>query len=134
MKPMRIVAFLTAAVLAIGVNQACAQPKLRTISATMAENAASYDDLGCAARYTLAAFVIRDLDSNAAGYYAQQAADAGKRYLAMHPGENEQSYSSRVVTSAQNLQARLATNGITPETLVAEIKRCDQNSGSLSAI
>jgi hypothetical protein len=131
---MRSVAFLAAAVVACGVSQASAQPKLRTIAATMAQNAASYDDLGCAARYTLAAFVIRDLDANAAGYYAQQAVDAGKRYLAMHPGESEQSYSSRVVAGAQNLQARLATNGITPETLVAEIKSCDQNAGSLTAI
>jgi hypothetical protein len=131
---MRTVGFLAAAVVAVGVNQASAQPKLHTIAAVMAEKAASYDDLGCAARYTLAAFVIRDLDANAAGYYAQQAVDAGKRYLAMHPGENEQSYSSRVVASAQGLQARLATNGITPETLVSEIKSCDQNSGSLSVI
>jgi hypothetical protein len=131
---MRSVAFLTAAVLAIGINQPSAQPKLHTIAANMAENAASYDDLGCAARYALAAFVIRDLDSSAAGYYAQQAADAGKRYLAMHPGENEQSYSSRVVASAQNLQQRLATNAITPESLVSDIKSCDRNSGSLSVI
>jgi len=131
---MRTVAFLAAAVVVCGASQASAQPKLHTVAATMAQNAASYDDLGCAARYTLAAFVIRDLDSTAAAYYAQQAVDAGKRYLAMHPGENEQSYSSRVVATAQGLQARLATNGITPETLVSEIKSCDQNSGSLSAI
>jgi biotin-(acetyl-CoA carboxylase) ligase len=131
---MRSVAFLTAAVLAIGINQASAQPRLHTIAASMAAHAASYDDLGCAARYTLAAFVIRDLDSSAAGYYAQQAADAGKRYLAMHPGESEQAYSSRVVATEQNLQQRLATNAITPESLVTDIKSCDRNSGSLSVI
>jgi hypothetical protein len=131
---MRSVAFLATAVVACGVSQASAQPKLHTIAATMAENAASYDDLGCAARYTLAAFVIRDLDSSAAAYYAQQAADAGKRYLAMHPGESEQSYSSRVVATAQNLQGRLATNAITPEALVSDIKNCDRNSSSLSVI
>ena len=131
---MRTVALLAAAVVAVGVNQASAQPKLHTVADTIAQNAASYDDLGCAARYTLAAFVIKDMDSTAAAYYAQQAADAGKRYLAMHPGESEQSYSTRVVAGAQSLQARLATNGITPEALVSEIKSCDQNASSLSAI
>src|SRR5581483_5552002 len=106
-----------AAVVALGLNQASAQPRLQNIAATMAANASSYDDLGCAARYTLAAFVIHDLDATAAGYYAAQASEAGKRYMAMHPGESEQSYMARVTADAQNLQQRLATNGITPEAL-----------------
>lgn len=95
---------------------------------------ASYDDLNCAARYTLAAFVIHDLDANAATYYVQQASEAGKRYLALHPGESQQSYSSRVTADAQTLQEKLATNSMTPELLVSEIKRCDQGATSLSVI
>jgi len=133
-KQMRTLSLMTAAVLALGLNQASAQPKLQNIAATMAANAGSYDDLGCAARYTLAAFVIHDLDATAAAYYAQQASEAEKRYLAMHPGETQQSYSSRVTAGAQSLQQRLTNNGITPEALVAEIKSCDQNASSLSAI
>jgi 4-alpha-glucanotransferase len=91
---------------------------------------ASYDDLGCAARYTLAAFAIHDLDSTAAAYYAERASAAGKRYLALHPGESEQTYTARVTADAQSLQQRLANNAITPEGLVAEIKRCDQDADS----
>ncbi|HEY1960823.1 MAG TPA: hypothetical protein VGG69_00275 [Rhizomicrobium sp.] len=89
---------------------------------------ASYDDLNCAARYTLAAFVIQQLDTTAAAYYAERASDAGKRYLALHPGETQQTYSSRVVANAQDIQARLASNSISPESLVAEIKHCDQDA------
>ena len=87
---------------------------------------AGYDDLSCAARYALAAFVIQDMDANAAGYYSQRASAAGQRYLATHPGESEASYTSRVTANAQNLQDRLSTNAISPESLVSEIKQCDQ--------
>jgi hypothetical protein len=90
----------------------------------------AYDDLSCAARYTLAAFAIHDLDASAASYYAERASAAGKRYLALHPEENQQTYTARVTADAQTLQQRLANNGITPEGLVSEIKHCDQDADS----
>jgi hypothetical protein len=95
---------------------------------------AGYDDLSCAARYTLAAFVIHGIDSNAAEYYASRAAAAGQRYMEMHPGESEQSYASRVAAGAQDIQQRLSTKALTPEALVEEIKHCDKDSDSLTVL
>ena len=92
---------------------------------------ASYDDLTCAARYTLAAVVIRSLDTTAAAYYSERAEQAGKRYLEMHPGESLASYTTRVQQGAQVLQDKLTANSLTPEMLVADIKHCDSNSESL---
>ena|SRR5690348_4383615 len=125
---MRVAPLIAAAALAAGLTQATAQPKMRAMDPGIATTNAAYDDLNCAARYTLAAFVIQQLDTTAAAYYAERASDAGKRYLAMHPGETEQTYSKQVVASAQDIQARLANNAITPESLVSEIKHCDQDA------
>jgi hypothetical protein len=127
---MRVLPLIAAGVLACGLTQATAQPKMRSMDPGIATTNVAYDDLNCAARYTLAAFVIQQLDSGAAAYYAERASDAGKRYLALHPGETEQSYSSRVVANAQDIQAKLASNTMTPEGLVAEIKHCDQDADS----
>jgi hypothetical protein len=117
------------AALAIGVAAAYAQPRVPSVTPATASQAG--DDLSCAARYTLAAFVIRNLDGNASDYYAARASAAGKRYLALHPGESEESYASRVATNAQVLQDRLSSKALTPEALVEEIKTCDQNADSL---
>jgi hypothetical protein len=128
---MRAVPVLFSSIVALGLSQASAQPEMRNMDPAVATSAnASYDDLNCAARYTLAAFVIQDLDASAAAYYSERASDAGKRYLALHPSENEQTYSAQVTANAQNIQSRLATNAITPEGLVSEIKQCDQASDS----
>ena len=126
---MRATLLFAAAVVTLGLNQATAQPAMRGMVPLVTTNI-SYDDLNCAARYTLAAFVIQQLDTTAAAYYAQRASDAGKRYLALHPSETEQTYSNRVVANAQDIQAKLAANSITPEGLVAEIKHCDQDADS----
>ncbi|HEX5244802.1 MAG TPA: hypothetical protein VFW23_16175 [Tepidisphaeraceae bacterium] len=125
---MRAIPLFAAAIMTLGLTEAGAQPKMNATEPAITANVPAYDDLNCAARYTLAAFVIQTLDGSAAAYYAQRATDAGKRYLALHPGESEQSYNTRVTTNAQDIQARLATNAITPEGLVAEIKHCDQDS------
>jgi len=93
-----------------------------------------YDDLSCAARYTLAAFVIHNLDSTAAEYYAQRAAAAGERYLETHPSETQQTYVSRVAQGAQSIQERLSTKSLTPEALVEEIKHCDKDADSLTVL
>jgi hypothetical protein len=127
---MRAVPLLSALIVACAVGQATAQPKMRNMDAGLATTNTAFDDLNCAARYTLAAFVIHDLDQTAAAYYAERATAAGKRYLALHPAETEQTYASRVAANAQGLQQRLSTNAITPEALVADIKRCDQDSDS----
>jgi len=116
--------------LTIGIAAASAQP--RPPALTPATNTAAFDDLSCAARYTLAAFVIRNLDGNASDYYAARASAAGKRYLAMHPGESQDSYASRVATNTELLQERLSSKALTPEALVGEIKSCDQNADSLT--
>jgi hypothetical protein len=127
---MRAIPLVSALVVACAVSQATAQPKMRNMDPGVETTNAAFDDLNCAARYTLAAFVIHDLDQTAAAYYAERASAAGKRYLALHPAETEQTYTSRVTANAQTLQQRLSTNAITPEALVAEIKRCDQDSNS----
>jgi hypothetical protein len=127
---MRVAPLIAAAAVAFGVTQATAQPKTRSMDPGLVTTNVAYDDLNCAARYTLAAFVIQQLDTTAAAYYAQRASDAGKRYLALHPSETEQTYSNRVVANAQDIQAKLAANSITPEGLVAEIKHCDQDADS----
>jgi hypothetical protein len=127
---MRVLPLIAVATLAFGITQVTAQPKMRSMDPGIATTNVAYDDLNCAARYTLAAFVIQQLDTSAAAYYAGRASDAGKRYLALHPGETEQTYSNRVVANAQDIQAKLASNSITPESLVAEIKRCDQDADS----
>ena len=124
---MRATLLLAAAVVTLGLNQAIAQPTMRSMD-PLVTTKVSYDDLNCAARYTLAAFAIHDLDSTAAAYYADRASAAGQRYLATHPGESQQSYVAQVTANAQGLQQRLTTNAITPESLVADIKRCDQDS------
>jgi hypothetical protein len=129
---MRAIPLIAASILALGLTEAGAQPKMQNMDSAVSAGAADYDDLNCAARYTLAAFVIQNLDGTAAAYYAQRASDAGKRYMALHPGETEQTYTARVTTNAQNIQTRLATNAITPEGLVAEIKHCDQDSDTRS--
>ena len=123
---MRATPIIAAAFVALGLIPAAAQTATSTPGNSVILASAGYDDLSCAARYELAAFVIQDMDANAAGYYMQRASAAGKRYLATHPGESEQSYTSRVTANAQNLQTRLSTNAITPEGLVSEIKQCDQ--------
>jgi hypothetical protein len=115
--------------LAVGVAAAYAQPRVPNVTPAAATVAG--DDLGCAARYTFAAFVIRNLDGNASDYYAARASAAGKRYLALHPGESEQSYASRVAENAEVLQTQLASKSLTPEALVDEIKSCEQNVDSL---
>jgi hypothetical protein len=127
---MRATPLIAAALLAIGLVPAVAQTGSSDSRMPVVLANAGYDDLSCAARYELAAFVIQDMDVNAAGYYTQRASAAGKRYLATHPGESEASYTSRVTANAQNLQARLSTNAITPEGLVSEIKQCDQAADS----
>ncbi len=131
---MRAIPLFAAAIVTLGLTEAGAQPKMQNMDPAVAVGAADYDDLNCAARYTLAAFVIQNLDGTAAAYYAQRASDAGKRYMALHPGESEQSYTARVTTNAQNIQTRLATNAITPEGLVAEIKRCDRDSDTRTVL
>ena len=124
---MRSIPLFVASIVALGLSQASAQPQMRNMDPAVATTTnVSYDDLNCAARYTLAAFVIQGLDASAAAYYSARATDAGKRYMALHPAENEQSYSARVTANAQDIQTRLASNSITPEGLVAEIKQCDQ--------
>jgi hypothetical protein len=124
---MRSISLFAASIVVLGLSQAGAQPQMRNMDPAVATtSSASYDDLNCAARYTLAAFVIQGLDATAAAYYSERATDAGKRYLALHPGESEQAYSARVTANAQDIQTRLATNTITPEGLVSEIKQCDQ--------
>lgn len=115
--------------LAVGVAAAYAQP--RVPNATPATASRVSDDLGCAARYTFAAFVIRNLDGNASDYYAARASAAGKRYLALHPGESEQSYATRLAQNAEVLQAELSSKSLTPEALVDEIKSCEQNVDTL---
>lgn len=126
---MRTTLLFAAALVTCSLNQATVQPTMRSMDPLVTTNA-SYDDLNCAARYTLAAFAIHDLDSTAAAYYAERASAAGQRYLALHPGESEQGYVARVTANAQSLQQRLTTNAITPESLVAEIKHCDQDADS----
>lgn len=126
---MRAIPLFAAALVATSLTQATAQPTMRTMDSGVLTKI-GYDDLSCAARYTLAAFAVHDLDATAAGYYAEQASAAGQRYLALHPGESQQSYVARVAANAQDLQQRLTTNAITPEGLVADIKRCDQDGGS----
>ncbi len=116
------------------LSQAVAQPRPESMDPGIAMTNATFDDLSCAARYTLAAFVIHDLDANAAEYYAQRAAAAGKRYLDMHPGESEQSYTNRVTVSAQTIQQQLSTRSLTPEALVEQIKRCDKDAESLTVL
>jgi hypothetical protein len=125
---MRAIPLFAAAIVTLGLTEAAAQPKMNVMDPAVAVGTADFDDLNCAARYTLAAFVIQNLDVTAAAYYAQRATDSGKRYMALHPGESEQSYTARVTANAQGIQARLATNAITPEGLVAEIKHCDADS------
>ena len=117
---MRATLLFAAAVVTLGLNQATAQPAMRGMVPLVTTNI-SFDDLNCAARYTLAAFAIHDLDSMAAAYYAKRASAAGQRYLALHPGESQQSYVARVTANAQGLQQRLTTNAITPESLVADM-------------
>ncbi|HSC18084.1 MAG TPA: hypothetical protein VLC74_04130 [Rhizomicrobium sp.] len=124
---MRATLLLASAAVILSLNQATAQPTMRSMDPLVTTNVA-YDDLNCAARYTLAAFAIHDLDLTAAAYYAERASAAGQRYMALHPGETQQSYMAQMTANAQNLQQRLTTNAITPESLVAEIKRCDQDA------
>ena len=99
-----------------------------TVSAAAEE---SSDDLICAARYTLAAFAVQNLDTDAAAYYAVRANAAGKRYLQTHPGETERSYEGRVTERARSLQEQLATKTLSAESLVQEIVRCDEKANSL---
>lgn len=127
---MRAAPVILASIAALGLSQASAQPQVKNTDIAVRIASTSYDDLNCAARYTLAAFVIQDLDASAAAYYAARASDAGKRYLALHPTESEQTYSAQVTANAQTIQTRLATNAITPESLVSEIKQCDQAADS----
>ena len=103
---MRAIPLVAAAIVTLGLSQATAQPKMRDMDSALVTTTASYDDLNCAARYTLAAFVIHDLDANAATYYVQQASEAGKRYLALHPGESQQSYSSRVTAERADVAGK----------------------------
>jgi hypothetical protein len=124
---MRATLLFAAALVSLGLSQATAQPAMQNMDPLITTKV-SYDDLNCAARYTLAAFAIHELDSTAAAYYADRASAAGQRYMALHPGESQQSYVARVTANAQGLQQRLTTNAITPESLVADIKRCDQDS------
>jgi len=124
---MRASFLLAAAFVTCGLSQATAQPTMRSMDPLVTTNVA-YDDLNCAVRYTLAAFAIHDLDVIAAAYYAERASAAGQRYMATHPGETQQSYVAQVTANAQNLQQRLTTNTLTPESLVAQIKRCDQDA------
>jgi hypothetical protein len=128
---MRLAPIVAALVLSSVVSGASAQPTARSLDPALIVTNASYDDLSCAARYTLAAVVIRGLDSGAATYYSARAEQAEKRYLQMHPSETIQSYATRVQQSAQTLQDRLNANALTPEGLVADIKHCDSNSESL---
>jgi hypothetical protein len=124
---MRATLLLAAATVTLSLSQATAQPTMRSMDPLITTNVA-YDDLNCAARYTLAAFAIHDLDLTAAAYYAERASAAGQRYMALHPGETQQAYMAQMTANAQNLQQRLTTNAITPESLVAEIKHCDQDA------
>ncbi|HEY4112578.1 MAG TPA: hypothetical protein VGM17_00825 [Rhizomicrobium sp.] len=128
---MRLAPIVTALLLSSVVSGASAQPTAKSLDPALIVTNTSYDDLNCAARYTLAAVVIRGLDSTAATYYSERAEEAGKRYLQMHPGESIQSYANRVQQGAQALQERLDNNALTPEGLVADIKHCDSNSDSL---
>jgi len=88
---MRAIPFALALAVCPILNQASAQPKMQNMDPALQTTMAGYDDLSCAARYTLAAFVIHGIDTNAAEYYAQRAAAAGQRYMEMHPAESEQS-------------------------------------------
>jgi hypothetical protein len=128
---MRLAPIVAALILSSVVSGASAQPTAKSMDPALIVTNASYDDLGCAARYTLAAVVIRGLDSGAATYYSERAEQAGKRYLEMHPAETPASYSGRVQQGAQALQDKLNANALTPEGLVADIKHCDSNSESL---
>lgn len=128
---MRLAPSVAALVLSSVVSGASAQPAPKSLDPALIVTNASYDDLSCAARYTLAAVVIRGVDATAATYYSERAEQAGKRYLEMHPGQTMQSYSGLVQQNAQALQDRLNNNALTPEGLVADIKHCDSNSESL---
>ena len=126
---MRAAALIVSGLVLAGSGEASAQTDM---SRAGLQHVVAYDDLTCAARYTLAAFAIQGLDASASAYFAGRAADAGKRYLALHPAESEQSYRARVTADAQNLQLRLTNNGLTPEGLVAEIRSCDEASDTRS--
>lgn len=128
---MRLAPIIAALVLSSVVSGASAQPTPKSLDPALIVTNASYDDLNCAARYTLAAVVIRGLDLTAASYYSERAEQAGKRYLQMHPAESIQSYATRVQQGSQVLQDKLNNSALTPEALVAEIKHCDSNSESL---
>ena len=120
---------VAAALLISSTLVASAQPTPKSLDPAV-ETTSSYDDLSCAARYTLAAVVIHNLDAGAAEYYVTRAAEAGDRYLQTHPGETKESYANRVADGAQSLQARISANQLSPQALVAEIKHCDRDSGS----
>jgi len=128
---MRLVA--VAAVLFCIPLTASGQPRVQNMDRAV-QTISTYDDLSCAARYTLAAVVIRGLDSRIAEYYASRAEAAGSRYLQTHPGESSLSYVSRVRNGAQNLQDKLAANTLSPKTLVAEIKLCDRDADSKAVL
>lgn len=128
---MRIVPLAATCLLGCALSQASAQPKPEALDRALITTNVAYDDLSCAARYTLAAFVVQSMDTTAAAYYSERADAAGQRYLQMHPGETEQAYTSRVKTTAEDLQERLTKNSLTPETLVSDIKQCDANSDTL---
>jgi len=127
--------FIAAAILvASALGQASAQPKPQAMDPAVLSATGDFDDLNCAARYTLAAFVIKGMDSTAAAYYTERASAAGKRYMDLHPGESEASFATRVTTDAQALQDKLANNSLTPEALVADIKHCDATADSLNVL
>ena len=116
------------------LSQASAQPKPQAMDPAVLSATGDYDDLNCAARYTLAALVIKGMDRTASAYYTERATAAGKRYMELHPGESAQSFTSRVTTNAQALQDRLANNSLTPEALVADIKHCDATADTLNVL
>jgi len=125
---MRIVP-VAALILLSSTLAASAQPRPQAMDPAI-ETISTYDDLSCAARYTLAAVVIRQLDARTSEYYVARAAAAGDRYLQTHPSESQQSYATRVATGAKSLQERIATNVLSPQALVAEIKLCDRDADS----
>lgn len=121
---MRLAALAISGTIALFASGALAQPA--PVGASAVRVAGVSDDLTCAAHYTLAAFAMHELDATAAEYYEVRASDAGKRYLALHPGETQQSYTARVSADAQTLQQQLVNNSLTPESLVSAIQSCEQ--------
>ena len=131
---MRTLTIAAALLVTSALSQASAQPKPQAMDPAVLSATGDYDDLNCAARYTLAAVVIKGMDRTAAAYYSERASAAGKRYMDLHPGESEEAYTSRVTTDAQALQDKLANNSLSPEALVADIKHCDANADSLNVL